>query len=93
MQPLQIERHTDQTPPARGGLLAAQRELAKSHYLFDDTNHRFDCTFAQPVDRLADRRLEFIGHLLGWTRIVVGGCRQGRKAFLPTGVMDKTKET
>src|SRR6266508_3643807 len=42
MQPLQIERQTDQTPLARAGQLAAQRELAKAHYLFDDANHGLD---------------------------------------------------
>src|SRR5947208_13079146 len=87
MQPLQIETHTDTTPLARSGLLAAQRELAKSHYLFDDTNHRFDCTFAQPVDRLADRRLELIRHLLARTRLLAGWRPQRRKAFLPTRMM------
>ena len=87
MQPLQIERQTDQTPLARGGRFPAQRELAKAQYLFDDANHWFDRAFAQAVDRLADRRLEFICHLLGRTRVVAGRCRQSRKAFLPTGVM------
>src|SRR5918912_1529900 len=52
MQPLQIERQTDQTPLARGYLLAAQRELAEAHHLFDDADHRLDRAFAQAVDRL-----------------------------------------
>src|SRR5436853_437608 len=87
MQPLQIERQTDQTPLASGGHLPAQRELAKAQYLFDDADHRFDRAFAQPVDRLAERRLEFIRHLLARTRVVAGWRRQGRKAFLPTWMM------
>src|SRR5919108_2499059 len=40
MQSLQIERHTDQTPLARGRVLATQRELAESQHLFDDADHR-----------------------------------------------------
>src|SRR6266542_4003318 len=87
MQPRKRERQTDQTPLACGGRFPAQRELAKAQYLFDDANHGFDRAFAQPVDHLAERRLEFIRHLLARTRVVAGGCRQRRKAFVPTRVM------
>src|SRR6266545_7772381 len=87
MQPRKRERQTDQTPLACGVRFPAQRELAKAQYLFDDANHGFDRAFAQPVDHLAERRLEFIRHLLARTRVVAGGCRQRRKAFVPTRVM------
>src|SRR5215211_2213447 len=75
MQPLQIERQTDQTPLARSRVLATQRELSESQHLFDDADHRLNCAFAQPVDRLPDRGCELVGHLdlgtgiLGWRRM------------------------
>src|SRR5258706_8946786 len=63
MQPLQIERQTNQIPLARRRLLAAQRELPKSQYLFDDPDHRLDRAFAQAVDCLPECGFEFVGHL------------------------------
>jgi hypothetical protein len=60
MQTLQVECHTHQTPFASGGLQATQRELAKAQDVFDNAQHRFDCTFSQAVDRPANLGLEFI---------------------------------
>src|SRR4051794_31220103 len=87
MQPLQIERQTDQTPLARGGLLAAQRELPEPQHLFDDTDHRLNRAFAHAVDRLPDRGFELVGHLhfgtgtLRWRRGRLG------KTLPPTWMM------
>src|SRR2546421_10465873 len=50
MQPLQIERQTDQAPLASDGLLAAQRELPEAQHLFDDADHRLDRACARAVD-------------------------------------------
>src|SRR2546423_11274114 len=87
MQPLQIERHTDQTPLASRGLLAAQRELAKAQHLFDDPDHGLNRAFAQPVNRFADDRLELVGHLDGRARVGCWRVRQYRKALAPTRMM------
>src|SRR5258706_16471801 len=63
MQPLQIECQADQTPLARSGLLAAQRELTEAQHLFDDADHWLDRAFAQAVDRFPELGFEFVGHL------------------------------
>src|SRR6266536_4060894 len=84
MQPLQIERHTDQTPFARRSLFAAQRELPEAQHLFDDPDHRLNRAFAHAIDRLPKRGFEFVGHLqlgagiIGWRR------RRFGKALPPT---------
>src|SRR5438552_19211965 len=57
MQPLQIECQTDLTSLARGGPLAAQRELPKSQHLFDHAFHRLDRACAHALDRLPERTL------------------------------------
>src|SRR6266487_2226135 len=41
MQPLQIERQTDQAPFASDSLLTAQRELPEPDHLFDDADDGF----------------------------------------------------
>src|SRR6266516_4232071 len=87
MQPRKRERQTDQTPLARDRRFPAQRELAKSQYLFDDPNHWLNRAFAQTVDRLADRCLELIRHLLARTRVVAGWRGQESKALVPTRLM------
>src|SRR6266566_1766741 len=87
MQPLQIECQADQAPLARGGLLAAQRELAEAHDLFNDADYRLDRAFAQAVDRFPDHGFELVGHLDRGTGIVGWWCRQRGEAFLPTGMM------
>jgi len=63
MQALQVECHTHQTPFASGGLQATQRELAKAQDVFDNAQHRFDCTFSQAVDRPANLGRSIYQHL------------------------------
>src|SRR6266545_1535191 len=87
MQPLQIERQTDQPPLTSGGLLAAQRELAEAQHLFDNPDHWLDRAFAQPIDRFPDRALELVGHLHRRTGIIGWWHRQARKALVPTWMM------
>ncbi len=87
MQPLQIERQTDQTPLARGGHLAAQRELAEAQHLFDNPNHGLDRAFAQAVDHFPEHGFELGGHLNCGTGVVGWRRRQRGKALLPTRVM------
>ena len=87
MQTLQVECHTHQTPFASGGLQARQRELAKAQDVFDNAQHRFDCTFSQAVDCLAKLGLEFICHLNFRTGIRWWWRRLLRKIRLPTGMM------
>src|SRR5882672_6217807 len=62
MQPLQIERQTDQTPLASSGMLATQRELAKAQHFLNNANHRLDRAFAQAINRFPNRGLELVGH-------------------------------
>src|SRR5207237_3210552 len=87
MQPLQIERHTDQTPLASRRGRAAQRELTQSPHLFDDPEHWLNRLLACAVDRLPNRCLEFVGHRDLGTRVI--GERWGRigKTLQPAWVM------
>src|SRR5262245_62499724 len=84
MQSLQIERQTDQAPLASSSLLAAQRELPEAQYLFNDADHRLDRAFAQAVDPLPNRTLEFVGHLLLRAGILPWRLWQLGKALPPT---------
>ncbi len=79
VQPLQIEGDTDQTPLAPSRLLAAQGELPKAQHFLNDADHRLHRTFPQPVDRLAHRRFQLVGHLLLERSVVGGGAGAGAK--------------
>lgn len=46
MQAFEVPGQTDQTPLARRGSQASQRELAKTQHLFDNADDRLDGTFA-----------------------------------------------
>src|SRR2546428_5022424 len=90
MQTFQVECYTHQTPFASGGPQATQRALAKAQDVFDNAQHRFDCTFAQAVDRAANLGLEFVSHLHLWTGICGRWRGLLRKIRLPTGMMGYT---
>ena len=83
MQPLPMERHTDQTPLATGGLSAAPRELATAQHFLHHADHWRDRACAQAADRFSDGRLERVGQLHRETGLVGWGRRQARNAFLP----------
>src|SRR6267143_6251591 len=87
MQTLQVECHTHQTPFASGGPQATQRELAKAQEVFDNAQHRFDCTFSQAVDRTANLGLELVCHLDLRTGIRWRWRGLLRKIRLPAGMM------
>src|SRR5258706_11629576 len=87
MQPLQIERQTDQTPLASSGMLATQRELAKAQHFLNNANHRLDRAFAQAINRFPNRGLELVGHFDRGTRVDGGAVKQGGEAFLPARMM------
>jgi len=52
MQSLQIKGEADQGPLTLNLVQASQRELTKSNCLLDDSNHGFNRTFSQSIDRL-----------------------------------------
>ncbi len=72
MEALEIESQADQTPLASRRSGPAQRELAETQHLFDDSDHRFDGAFAYSVDRFAHGGLELVRHfhlgarVFGW---------------------------
>src|SRR5258705_10539619 len=78
MEPLQIKRHTDQTPLAGRCRRAAQRELTESQHLFDDPEHWLNRILACAVDRFPDCPLKFVGHLDLGIRVIGG--RWGRSS-------------
>ena len=63
MQPFEVVSQAHQAPLTGGRDQAAQRELAKAHHFLNNANHGFDRTLAQPVNRLANVRLELVSHL------------------------------
>jgi len=90
MEALKIESQTDQAPFAGGGQFPAQGELAGAQHLLDDADHRFNGAFARPVDRFAQRGLEFVGHLDLGTRVLGWWIEQGREPLLPARMMGIT---
>ena len=58
MEPLDVEGQADQTPLASCTGQTAQRELSKAQDFLDDADHRLDRTFAQAINRFANRRLQ-----------------------------------
>ncbi len=70
---LQVESQADETPFACCGCQSAQGKLSKAEDLFEDADNRFHSGFSQPIDRLPNLGLEFVGHLEDGTGIVRGG--------------------
>src|SRR5437660_9248279 len=90
MEALEIEGQTDQTPLARRRRDPPQGKLAEAEDLFDDADHRFDGTFACPVDRFTKRGPELVGHFDLRARVLRWRVRQWRGALLPTGMVGIT---
>jgi hypothetical protein len=90
MEALEVEGQTNQAPLACGSQYPAQGELAEAQHLFDDANHRFDCAFAGPIDRFAQRSLELVGHLDQGARVLRRRIEQRCESLLPTGMMGIT---
>jgi len=87
MQPLAVERQTDQTPFPCGSCSASQRELPEPQHLLHDPDDRFDGAFAGTVDRFSQCRLESVGHLDRWAGVCWWERRLVRETFLPTRVL------
>src|SRR5437879_12714033 len=87
MQTKPIEGQTDKPPLVSSSLETTQRAWAKTQDVFDNAQHRFDCTFSQAGDCAANLGLELVSHGDLRTGIRWRECGLVRKIRRPTGMM------
>src|SRR5437016_1094100 len=70
--------------------MRSQAEPEEAEDLFDDADHRFDGTFACPVEGFTKRGPELVGHFDLRAGVLRWRVRQWREALRPSGMMGIT---